>query len=135
MDKIKNKEVRIIHCPTEEMIADYYTKPLQGKQFMKLRSVIMGHETLPMEERVENKSIGYVMPTEDLNFKRNGKDKARNGSARVEVKSESIEKTSVEHSKLVRAKTTGDSVENMVGKVQEQATYADIVLKGKKGKQ
>ena len=75
------------------------------------------------------------MSTEDLNFKRNGRNKVRNGSAHVEVKNESIENASVEHSKTVRAKTTGDSVGDTVRKVQEQAMYADIVLKGKKGKQ
>ena len=42
MDKIKNKEVRIIHCPTEEMIADFNTKPLQGKIFYYFRNKIMG---------------------------------------------------------------------------------------------
>jgi len=133
-DTLKREDIEMVHCPTEEMIADYYTKPLQGKQFMKLRSVIMGHETLPMEERVGNKSIGYVMPTGDLNFKHNGKDKARNDHAYVEMKSESMEKTEVEHSKIVRAKTVLDSAGDMVGKIQERATYADIVLKGKKGK-
>ena len=28
-DKIKKGEVKIIHCPTEEMIANYFTHPLQ----------------------------------------------------------------------------------------------------------
>ena len=41
-DKIKKGEVKIIHCPTEEMIADYFTKPLQGKQFQYFRDLIMG---------------------------------------------------------------------------------------------
>ncbi len=30
------------YCNTNEMIADYYTKQLQGKQFYKLRDMIMG---------------------------------------------------------------------------------------------
>ena len=42
VDKIKNKEVKIIHCPTEEMIADFNTKPLQGKLFLYFRNKIMG---------------------------------------------------------------------------------------------
>jgi hypothetical protein len=32
-DRVQNKEVIIEHCPTSDMIADYFTKPLQGKQF------------------------------------------------------------------------------------------------------
>jgi hypothetical protein len=42
VDKIKNKEVKIIYCPTEEMIADFNTKPLQGKLFFYFRDKIMG---------------------------------------------------------------------------------------------
>ena len=41
MDRIKNKEVSLHHCGTESMIADYFTKPLQGKKFMDFRKVIM----------------------------------------------------------------------------------------------
>ena len=29
------------YCPTEEMIADYFTKPLQGSSFRKMRNSIM----------------------------------------------------------------------------------------------
>ena len=31
-----------MYCPTESMIADYFTKPLQGALFFKLRDAIMG---------------------------------------------------------------------------------------------
>lgn len=33
----------IVHCPTEDMIADILTKPLQGPQFFKLRALVLGH--------------------------------------------------------------------------------------------
>ena len=33
VDKIKNKGVKIIYCPTKKMIADFNMKPLQGKLF------------------------------------------------------------------------------------------------------
>ena len=33
-DKIKDKELKIIYCPTKEMIADFFTKPLQGILFV-----------------------------------------------------------------------------------------------------
>jgi len=38
---IQNKEVRDIYCPTGDMVADYFTKPLQGVQFCRLRDMIM----------------------------------------------------------------------------------------------
>ena len=30
------------YCPTGEMVADYMSKPLQGKLFVKFRDLIMG---------------------------------------------------------------------------------------------
>ena len=33
----------LVHCPTEDMIADILTKPLQGPQFFKLRALALGH--------------------------------------------------------------------------------------------
>ena len=41
-DHIQNKTISLQHCPTEEMLADYFTKPLQGSLFIRLRNHIMG---------------------------------------------------------------------------------------------
>ena len=43
-DRVDKGEVKISYCPTELMLADYYTKPLQGSLFKKFWKVIMGHE-------------------------------------------------------------------------------------------
>jgi hypothetical protein len=40
-DQVDSKRVKIEHCPTGDMLADFFTKPLQGKQFQKLRDQIM----------------------------------------------------------------------------------------------
>ena len=40
-DQVDSKRVCIEHCPTADMIADYFTKPLQGAPFRKLRDLIM----------------------------------------------------------------------------------------------
>ena len=40
-DLIKRGEVKILYCPTDEMTADYMTKPLVGKKFVKFRKEIM----------------------------------------------------------------------------------------------
>ena len=52
-DKIKNKEMKVIYCPTEEMLADFYTKPLQGVLFVNHRNKIMGiaPKDFPLYER------------------------------------------------------------------------------------
>jgi hypothetical protein len=41
-DRIKKGELSVEYCPTLDMIADYFTKPLQGSLFRKLRDLIMG---------------------------------------------------------------------------------------------
>ncbi len=46
-DRIARKEVAIQYCPTKEMVADYFTKPLQGALFYKFRDQIMG--VVPMD--------------------------------------------------------------------------------------
>ena len=41
-DQIEKGNVSIEWCPTKEMIADFFTKPLQGELFITLRNKIMG---------------------------------------------------------------------------------------------
>ena len=41
-DKIKRGDVMVEYCPTKEMIADFFTKPLQGSLFRYFRNLIMG---------------------------------------------------------------------------------------------
>ena len=45
-DRIDKKEVRVEYCPTEIMLADYFTKALQGRLFLLFRSVIMGYQPI-----------------------------------------------------------------------------------------
>jgi hypothetical protein len=40
-DQIDNKDLVIEHCPTGEMLVDFFTKPLQGQLFFKFRDAIM----------------------------------------------------------------------------------------------
>jgi hypothetical protein len=40
----KKGNVLIDFCPTDDMIADYMTKPLQGAKFLKFKKLIMGHD-------------------------------------------------------------------------------------------
>ncbi len=43
-DRVASNEVSIQYCPTGEMIADFFTKPLQGALFQKFRDFIMNHD-------------------------------------------------------------------------------------------
>ena len=40
-DRITKKELSVGYCPTGEMPADFFTKPLQGRLFFKFRKAIM----------------------------------------------------------------------------------------------
>ena len=40
-DRIKNGEVNVKYCPTDEMVSDFFTKPLQGSKFYQFRKVIV----------------------------------------------------------------------------------------------
>ena len=40
-DRIEKQEVSVEYCPTEDMIGDFFTKPLQGAQFRKFRALIL----------------------------------------------------------------------------------------------
>jgi hypothetical protein len=42
-DQVDNGFVQIVYTPTENIVADILTKPLQGIQFRKLRSILLGH--------------------------------------------------------------------------------------------
>ena len=41
-DRIKNGEITVKYCPTDQMLADYFTKPLQGAKFILFRDMILG---------------------------------------------------------------------------------------------
>jgi len=43
-DRIASDGMKVVHCPTAIMLADFYTKPLQGALFRKFRSVILGYK-------------------------------------------------------------------------------------------
>ena len=64
-DKLAEKGITVAYCPTDKMVADFFTKPLQGAQFRRLRRVIMGMDPVSVldirsvdvvatEERVGN---------------------------------------------------------------------------------
>ena len=43
-EQVKKRAIHVTHCPTEEMVGDFFTKPLQGSLFIKMRNYIMGVE-------------------------------------------------------------------------------------------
>jgi hypothetical protein len=41
-DRIDNGDVKVVYTKAEDMVADFFTKPLQGHLFEKFRDIIMG---------------------------------------------------------------------------------------------
>lgn len=68
-DVILRENIDIEHCPTEMMVADFYTKPLQGSLFRKMRDYIMGLAPSLSEERVGIPSSTGITDTNDASTK------------------------------------------------------------------
>ena len=49
-DWIKKKHMKAKHCPSEEMIADFFTKPLQGLMFHQFRDSILGVDNTELKD-------------------------------------------------------------------------------------
>ena len=49
-DRINSNELTVEYCPTGDMTGDFFTKPLQGVQFIKFRKEILNleHDDLSM---------------------------------------------------------------------------------------
>ena len=65
-DCIDKKEIEVRFCPRHLMLANYFTKPLQGKAFKLFRDLIMGYApistildaiALSAKERVEKHKL------------------------------------------------------------------------------
>jgi len=52
-DRIEKKHIKVKYCPTKEMIADFFTKPLQGALFYKFRDAILGINANDFDEYKE----------------------------------------------------------------------------------
>ena len=53
-DRANCGEITIKHCPTVEMIGDFFTKPLQGGLFIKFRDLILNTQTDPSTVPLED---------------------------------------------------------------------------------
>ena len=55
-DRVDSKEVSIRYCPTDKMRGDFFTKPLQGSLFVKMRDLIMGTDQ-PCSQNGDHRSV------------------------------------------------------------------------------
>jgi hypothetical protein len=66
-DNVKNKNLRVDYCPTDDMIADFFTKPLQGSKYRRFRNLILNlgsHDIVDTcKECVETSDTGDTSDT------------------------------------------------------------------------
>jgi hypothetical protein len=95
-DRLESEGIKVVHCPTEQMVADFFTKPLQGQLFHFLKSIVMGHEPISMltskfmsetQERVGGKSEERfsVSPEQKLPQEKDTEETRRNDDVRKSV--------------------------------------------------
>ena len=92
-DHVKTERIEIRHCPTLQMLANFFTKPLQGSLFRKFHDVVLGYKhfsalTLPTpistEERVEDQTETDVA-NESIKEKEESEDTGMTNEARAAV--------------------------------------------------
>ncbi|KAG7339953.1 reverse transcriptase RNA-dependent DNA polymerase [Nitzschia inconspicua] len=62
-DNISRGTCSVQYCPTEQMIADFFTKPLQGSLFRWMRDKILGKHHIGVTDSQECVGAGASMPT------------------------------------------------------------------------
>ena len=53
VDRIEKGDIELNHYPTEEMLYNFYTKPLQGALFRKSKDAILNIQKWSVRECVE----------------------------------------------------------------------------------
>ena len=114
-DRVDKKELEIKYCPTYMMLADFFTKPLQGKAFRVYRDVLMGYKHISslkvltpyaLKERVENTNMNEVI----ANSVKTNKERIKE---RISKDMKSLQKRDDEHKKREMTKESISTKDEM----------------------
>ena len=97
-DQVKKSNVVIQYYPTENMVANFYTKPLQGKLFYKFRDQILG--LAPMDDIHIHRDHRSVLD----NKKTVKTGKAKNKNSNNELIFQNAENGKVSRANVVKGK-------------------------------
>ena len=124
-DRIISSGITVLHCPTEQMLADFFTKPLQGSLFTKFRRVIMGHDHIDSLKHNNACSPSKERVGEDI------LDKGWNGSRALNIGAKDGVSTGVSILENSTKELRGDLRTSLKhhGEILTNATYADAVKK------
>ena len=71
----------LVYCPTDAMVVDYFTKPLQGTKFRNFWAMIMNHRDLALE-LVSEECVG-ASPNDANQEENNSQDAGSGNNTRV----------------------------------------------------
>ena len=101
-DHIKKGKISVSHCPTDNMLADYMSKPLQGKLFTLFRNVLMGRQ--------------HISTLFDI-FSSTEKHVESNGCLAVKLKN-----TKLTYAEMVRVTTAVEAQDRLIGNGRDPIT-------------
>ena len=129
-EQVKKKAVHVTHCPTEEMVGDFFTKPLQGSLFIRMHNYIM-----------ESEELGYqALPRSVLSDHDTTSIRKQKFIGTRKPHSEGVAKTSREHvAKDSDGSTNDASIKNIHGTTthttgrDEGSIVGDVASKKRRG--
>jgi hypothetical protein len=71
-DRLQSEGIEVKYCPTEKMLADFFTKPLQGSLFRKFRDIVLGYKHIDTLHIDEEESSSQERVRKDV-FRENSK--------------------------------------------------------------
>ena len=128
-DRVKSEEIIIVYCPTHLMLADYYTKPLQGNLFKVFWKVIMGHAPISSLASTYVTKKEYVgNQDQSVLFVNNTKKDAQRTSSNQEQKS------NLPPTPKSTVRNVTEKLLSTVEKVAVKDTYCSIASRGIRGR-
>ena len=95
-DRVDNKEIAIIWCPTDKVVAGYLTKPLTGEKLHHFRLKLMNSKELKLEtlgpEKPKSTSLSQVGSKAERAVRQLRKDAIRNLKNRLSIPGSGIER-------------------------------------------
>ena len=117
-DRLKTHDIEVEYCPTTAMVADFYSKPLQGGLFKRMRDVVMGlqHVSILYENKNKNSSEHGLELNDNVEY-----EKLKGDTLTLTDRKERVGKNTVR----VKEKMNFVDCVNVNGAVRKRS-YADI---------
>ena len=133
-NRVDTEGINVVYCPTEEMLADFYTKPLHGALFRLSRDVIRGLRhiddlkiplNLANQERVGNNvTLGLNKP-KVVSRINESQEVSRNGESQSDLPNIMADSKTVRSN--MKGQQGGKTDDAPVCNTLRIKTYADVV--------